>query len=291
MGRVAKISLKNKALNRIPPTQYRRGRLLRLQIHSHWLFNSRLLDIYLPPGYDQEPQRRFPVLYMHDGNNLYDPALAFGGMPWHVDHMLDRLISHGLSEELIVVGIHNTPGRAHEYTWTQMESPFGLEGGLGYRYARFLADEVKPMIDHALRTRPEPVHTGVMGSSLGGLISFYLGLHFSRVFGKIGMVSPSFWWDHGHALRAATHFPAGLQLWLDMGTREGDARTAVNRNLNIINTRLMKRTLEQRGYREGENLGYLEDRGGRHNEWHWGQRLHLPLIFLFGKHRSLILRN
>ena len=97
---VARVSLKNKALNRIPPSHYRRGRLLRLPIHSRWLYNGRNLDIYLPPSYDHDPQRRFPVLYMHDGNNLYYPEMAFGGMPWHVDHMLDRLISHGLSEEV-----------------------------------------------------------------------------------------------------------------------------------------------------------------------------------------------
>lgn len=288
--RVRRLSLKNKALNRIPPAKYVRGRLERQHIHSWYLANGRYLDIYLPPAYDREPQRRFPVLYMHDGNNLYYPELAFGGMPWYVDQMLNRLISHRLIEELIVVGIHNTPGRDSEYTWTRMQTRWGSQGGNGERYAHFLCTEVKPLIDHTYRTLSGPATTAVMGSSLGGLISFYLGLYFPHIFGHIGMLSPSLWWDHRQALRDATRFPHGLKVWLDMGTREGNPRIPVDRNYNIQNTRLMKRILESRGYREGVDLGYLEDRGGRHNEWFWGQRLHLPLIFFFGQRRSLILR-
>lgn len=289
--RIRRISLKNKALNRIPPEHYLCGRLERQDIHSQYLGNRRYLDIYLPPAYDREPQRRFPVLYMHDGNNLYDPQLAFGGVPWHVDQMLNRLISHGLLAELIVVGIHNTPARDSEYTWTRMQTRWGSEGGNGERYARFLCQEVKPLIDHIYRTQPDRNHTAVMGSSLGGLISFYLGLYFPHIFGYIGMMSPSLWWDRRRALRDALHFPHGLKIWLDMGTREGHPRTPVDRNENILNIRRLKHILESRGYCEGVDLGYLEDRGGRHHEWYWGQRLHLPLLFFFGKRRHLIVSN
>lgn len=287
--RIKKLSLKNKVLNQVPPARYLHGRLTRLHIHSHYLYNSRHLDIYLPPAYDREPHRRFPVLYMHDGNNLFFPEIAFGGMPWYVDRMLNRLISHQLIEDIIVVGVYNTPGRDSEYTWTRMNTRWGSEGGQGERYSRFLSEEVKGLIDHNFRTLREQRHTAVMGSSLGGLISFYHGLYFPHVFGKIGMVSPSFWWDRRRAIKDAFQFPPHLQLWLDMGTREGDPRIRIERNENILNVRAMKRVLESRGYREGVDLAYLEDRGGRHNEWHWGQRLHLPLIFFFGKRKSLIM--
>jgi len=287
--RVKKLSLKNKELNRIAPSRYLRGRIERRHIRSWYLNNSRDLDIYLPPAYDREPGKRFPVLYMHDGNNLFFPELAFGGMPWQVDKMLNRLISHRLVEDLIVVGVHNTPGRDNEYTWTRMQTRWGSEGGNGERYAHFLVNEAKPLVDHHYRTLSGPEETGVMGSSLGGLISFYLGLYFPHVFRKIGMVSPSFWWGHRQALRDAAQIQRGLKLWLDMGTREGGSRIAVARNYNIQNTRLMKRILESRGYREGEDLAYLEDRGGKHNEWFWGQRLHLPLIYFYGSRKSLIM--
>jgi predicted alpha/beta superfamily hydrolase len=289
--RIKKLSLKNKVLNRIPVSGYLHGRITRIKAHSHYLNNNRNLDIYLPPAYDREPHRHFPVLYMHDGNNLFFPEIAFGGMPWCVDQMLNRLISHGLVDDLIVVGVYNTPGRDNEYTWTRMHNNWRSEGGQGERYARFLTEEVKPLIDHNFRTLRGQADTAVMGASLGGLISYYLGLYYPHIFGKIGMVSPSFWWDHRRALKDAQQFPPNLKLWLDMGTREGDYRLPVDRNYNILNIRQMKQILERRGYREGVDLAYFEDRGGRHNEWYWGQRLHLPLIFFFSSRKSLIMSS
>ena len=290
MPAIRKFALDSQRL-KLAPERLIRGRHERLESRSSHLGNQRLLDVYLPPGYDLDVYRRFPVLYMHDGNNLFFSELAFGGMPWKVDATLDRLIALGLVQPMIVVGIHNTMGRNSEYTWSQMLTRRGREGGEGPRYAAYLIEEVKPLIDKRYRTLADPGHTGVMGSSLGGLISFYLGLHFPQVFSRIGMVSPSLWWNQREAIQHARNYSAGHQLWLDMGTREGHVQRVAH-NPNLHNTRALKSVLESRGYIDGVNLAYLEDRGGLHNEWWWGQRLHLPLIFFWGtpKGKKLLVR-
>lgn len=258
---------------------------------SRYLRNTRGIDVYLPPGYNPL-QMRYPVLYMHDGNNLFFKEIAFGGMPWGVDRVIDRLIALKRVPPLIVVGVYNTLGRNSEYTWSQMRNRRGVEGGDGQRYAHYLTEELKPFIDHHYATLTGPEYTGVMGSSLGGLISFCLGCYYPHIFGKVGMVSPSLWWNRGEALQQAYHYPQGSQLWLDMGTREGQRGLRIDQNPNILNVRHMARILQQQGYHLGDDFGYLEDRGGMHNEWWWGQRVHLPLIFLFGTPaaRRLILK-
>jgi predicted alpha/beta superfamily hydrolase len=285
--RTKKLSLKNKVFSKIHPHHHIRGSIVRHNISSRYLNNSRDLDIYLPPSYFKNPQKRYPVLYMHDGNNLFYPQIAFGGMPWKVDSTIDNMINNKLIEEVIVVGIHNTIGRNYEYTWTEMHSYHGKEGGGGSKYARFLIDELKPFIDYRFRTLSDRNNTAVMGSSLGGLISFYLGLFHHDVFGKIGMISPSLWWDKGIAFKHVFHIPPHLQIWMDMGTKEGYKR-ATKENINIVMTRYMKEHLIRFGYREGYNFAYMEDKGGMHNEYWWGNRLHMPLIFFFGKRKSLI---
>lgn len=278
--RIKKLTLKNRALNRIHPADWHRGRIQRLQLHSRQLQSDRTVDVYLPPGYDYDSQRRYPVLYMHDGNNLFYPQLAFGRHPWHADIMLDRLINHGLMQPVILVGVFNSPGRDYEYTWTPMRFRGHSSGGGGHYYAHFLVDELKPLIDQSFRTLTGPEFTGTMGSSLGGLISWYLGLYFPFVFSRIGLISPSLWWGRGHAFSELHKLSPQLQIWLDMGTREGSRRAVEH----------LRGQLVQRGYREGDNLGYLLDRGGRHHEHAWGQRLHLPLMFFYGRKELIRVR-
>lgn len=285
--RTKKLSLKNKVFSKIPEYHHIKGTIVRHNIYSKHLDNSRDVDIYLPPSYFKHPNKRYPVLYMHDGNNLFYPHIAFGGMPWNVDSTIDKMINNGLIQEIIVVGIHNTIGRNYEYTWTEMQSYHGREGGGGSKYANFLVDELKPFIDYRFRTLSDRNNTAVMGSSLGGLISFYLGLFHHDTFGKIGMVSPSLWWDRGAAFKHVYHIPPHLQIWMDMGTKEGYSRRN-KENINIMMTRYMKDTLQNLGYKEGYNLAYMEDKGGMHNEYWWGKRLHMPLIYFFGKRKSLI---
>lgn len=281
MWRIQRRKLSSR-LFQVSPANMQTGHIEHHQSTSGFLNNTRGVDVYLPPGYLTRSQA-YPVLYMHDGNNLFFRELAFGGMPWGVDQVLDRLITLGFVPPLIVVGVYNTLGRNSEYTWTPMRTRWGREGGEGPLYAHYLIEELKPFIDQHYRTLRGPEHTGVMGSSLGGLISFYLGLHYSHVFGKVGMISPSLWWNHGQALQEARLYPRGLQLWLDMGTREGKPRKVrVDHSPSIRSVRALAQLLQQQGYHLGHNLGYFEERGGLHNEWWWGQRLHLILLFLWG---------
>ena len=285
--KLKKLSLKNKVFSKTPEYNYLRGSIVRDHIYSRHLNNSRDIDIYLPPSYFKNPNKRYPVLYMHDGNNLFYPHLSFAGVPWNVDKTVDKLINNQLIEEIIVVGIHNTIGRNYEYTWTEMNHYHGKEGGGGRKYANFLVEELKPLIDHKFRTLSDRNNTAVMGSSLGGLISFYLGLYNSNVFSKIGMISPSLWWDKGVAFNHVRQLPPHLNIWMDMGTQEG-YKKSTKENINIMMTRYMKSSFQGLGYKEGYNLAYMEDKGGQHNEYWWGRRLHMSLIFLFGKRKSLI---
>lgn len=262
-----------------------KGCIERHQFHSKILKNDRNIDIYLPPGYNKEQNKSFPIIYMHDGNNLFDPKIAFGGVPWQVDKTIEKLAVKGLIEEVIVVGIHNTIGRHHEYTWTPMKFRNQTEGGGGPQYAEFIINELKPFIDKQYRTSKFRHDTVVMGSSLGGLISFYLGLHHSDVFSKIGIISPSFWWGYGEAMKDARNIKPDLKIWMDMGAKEGQCSCCAHKkNMHIINLRNMKQELINKGYKEGHNLGYFEDEEGMHNEHSWGKRFHQPLLFFFGKH-------
>jgi predicted alpha/beta superfamily hydrolase len=282
-----KLSLKNKVFHKVHEKHYIRGHIERHHIHSSYLSNSRDLDIYLPPSYRRNPNKKYPVLYMHDGNNLFYPSISFGGMPWRIDKTVDKLVNNDLMEEIIVVGIHNTPGRDYEYTWTPMKHGRHYQGGGGEKYASFIVNEVKPFIDRMYRTLPDRNNTAVAGSSLGGLITFYLGRLYPHVFGKVGIISPSFWWDKGIAFKHSQGITNNLQIWMDMGTREG-MRYRAGEDINIKLVQTMKYFLNTHGFHEGHNLGYLEDKGGKHNEWSWGNRFHLPLIFFFGKRKSLI---
>lgn len=243
---------------------------------SRFLPDKRDLWVYLPPGYDASSDR-YPVLYMHDGQNLFYDQQAFGGNSWQVNQACDRLIASGQLSPLIVVGIANTPDRIDDYTWVPGDVNGTPEGGWGPRYAQFLTEELKPFIDQNFRTRPDRENTGVMGSSLGGLIDIYLGRYDSATFGKIGIMSPSVWWDDRAVLGAATSMPTDLKIWLDVGDREGDepAQTAAD-------AVALKQELLMDGYQQGKNLGWFEDPMGGHDELAWRYRTPMALKFLFG---------
>lgn len=244
------------------------------QLHSDFLPDDRSLIVYLPPEYARETSRRYPVLYMHDGNNIFDRATAFMGREWQVDETAQNLIREGRIRDLVIVGVYNTPGRIFEYTW--IPRPEDPPGGGGERYGRLLADEVKPFIDRTYRTLPGRADTAVMGSSLGGLVSFYLGRHRGDTFGAVGLVSPSVWWAERAVLREVPQLRRDLRVWLDMGTKEGQ-----NPVQGLENARALRDALQARGYRQGVDLGYYEDEGGTHDEPAWARRVHRPLEFFF----------
>jgi predicted alpha/beta superfamily hydrolase len=246
---------------------------------SRFLPHKRTISVWLPPGYGLEPHRRFPVFYLHDGQNLFDAETAFGGVPWGADEVAEREIRAGRVPPVILVGIANTPDRIPEYGPEEHSSE---ENDLARNYGRFLVEEVKPFIDGMYRTLPEAEHTGVGGSSMGGLSSLHLCQRYPKVFGKCAAMSPSLWWDREFFLRTATVLPEWLhrcRVWLDVGEHESSSQAASVATRG--RTRWLAGLLKRHGLREGEQLRYLEVPGGTHHEASWGGRFDQVLRFLF----------
>jgi predicted alpha/beta superfamily hydrolase len=234
------------------------------RVWSPELRNRRTIDVYLPPSY-WRTRRRYPVIYMHDGQNLSDAATAFAGT-WHLVPTLEALAGEGL--EAIVVGVHNTgPERLREY------SPFrdSRHGG-GARYVRFIARTLKPRVDRRFRTMPGRDTTVIAGSSMGGLISLFAFFRHPGVFGRAGAMSPALWFGDRRIFpfvgRART--PRG-RLYLDVGTAEGVEA--------LRDTRRMHRLLEAAGY-SAAVMRYVEAEGAPHSESAWAGRLPGALRFL-----------
>lgn len=248
----------------------------RLRLHprfaSRYLSTPRDLLVYLPPGYDTS-EARYPVLYLQDGQNLFDAATAFGGNEWRADITADALVRRGQIEPLILVGLYNIGvRRISEYTPTRDRRL--LKGGKAERYALMLAREVKPLIDHTYRTRKSAADTGVGGSSLGALVSLVAGLCYPRVFGKLALMSPSVWWDQ-HAILPLIEAwtPARpARIWLDTGTAEGGNPAKV-----VADARLMRDALAAKGC----DMRYEEAEGHQHNEAAWSARFGGVLEYLF----------
>jgi len=250
--------------------------------YSHYLENSRTLYVHLPPGYDQGHPKRYPVLYLHDGQNVFDPRLAAFGVSWAADETADRLFVQGRIMPVILVGIANTPERLDEYAVHRD----GREkaGGKGDLYARFVLEEVKPFIDSEYRTKADRLHTGVAGSSLGGLVSLTMARTYADRFALCGALSPSLWWAGGRLLKELGHDPSWMKqmrFWVDIGTREGNRRGHVTATI-----RQMRQLLEHfdaAGLLPGRDYYYLEVAGGEHNEAHWAARFDKMLLYFFGK--------
>jgi predicted alpha/beta superfamily hydrolase len=231
---------------------------------------ARTVRVYTPDAYDALPHHRFPVLYMHDGQNVFEDSTSFSGVAWGVDRTSRALAAQGLMDELIVVGVSNAgPARIFEYT----PGPATGRGGGADLYGRFLVDTVKPWVDSHYRTLPGPEDTALMGSSLGGLISLYLGLRHPDVFSKVACLSSAFSWNGVDLVEEVrtTGAPLPVKCYLDAGTRRDP----------LTPTRRMREALEQRGYVHRKNMYYYEDKGGRHTESSWAARVHLPLKYLF----------
>ena len=235
--------------------------------------DGRKLRVYLPPGY-HSGSRRYPVLYMMDGQNLFDAATSFAG-EWRVDETCDALIRAGEIEPLIVVGIDNAgQGRIAEYTpWP--DPKYG--GGDAAGFLAELKGTLKPAIDRLYRTRPEPAHTFIGGSSLGGLISAYAGYSDPGTWGGVIAMSPSYWWDGERfaAWAAGRRKPALRFFYQDMGDSEKGADPGVEDYIGTLR-RVRKLALSQ-GFREGEDLFSVEAAGHSHSEKYWAERFPLAL--------------
>ena len=251
-------------------------RLDRYRFHSRALPDPdvRCVLVYLPPQYATEPDRRFPVFYLHDGQNLFDPRTSYvPGKTWQAHAIADQLTVAGEMEPVILVGVDNAGlRRMAEYTPSR---DLRLGGGEGRSYGRMLIDELKPLVDAKYRTCVGPENTALGGSSLGGLISLFLGLERPDVFGKIAALSPSIWWDQRSIIsRFMKAVPRPkLRVWLDMGTAEGSR--------HVRDAGMLYRQMIRQGWREGVDIQYFVAEGAEHNESAWASRFDRVLRFLF----------
>jgi len=249
--------------------------------HSNILNNDRDVIVYLPPGYKVSKGRHYSVLYLNDGQNLFDGATSFiPGQEWRVDETAQALIAAGKIEPLIIVGINNAgKDRINEYT--PAADPKFKMGGKADLYGRMLVEELKPFIDSHYRTKRDANHTGLGGSSLGGLVSLYVSLKYPALFGRAAVVSPSVWFANKQIVHYVEALPKKLPLriWMDIGTKEGRSTEEAQQTVN--DARLLKDTLVKRGWRMGKDFDYLEAQGAEHNEAAWAARVEAILTFLF----------
>lgn len=254
----------------------------------------RNVDVWLPPAYAENPEQRFPVLYMHDGQNLFEPEKSYAGITWGVAEAIAKLASEGKIEPAIVVGIWNTDNRFGDYLPTK---PFETKKGkwrmklvrihpqlkkfryLADQYLELVVDVIKPMIDEKYRTKTDADHTHVMGFSMGGLISWYAMCEYPDVFGGAGCVS-----THWPVMKRVIQpyfeeklpSPETHKIYFDHGTVGLDAKyPKLQRKVDVI--------MREQGFTEGENWITEVFEGDTHHEKCWRKRIHIPLTFLLGK--------
>jgi predicted alpha/beta superfamily hydrolase len=251
--------------------------------------DRRAVDVWLPPSYfspDTKAQR-YPVLYVHDGQNVFDPATSFIGVDWGIDETMTRLIAEKKIPETIVVAVWNTPKRLNEYMPQRaiervaeadvdaMFKPVRRQP-LGDAYLKYLVTELKPAIDARYRTRPDRAHTSIMGSSMGGLISLDAICRYPDVFGGAGCLSTAWTAAGGVAtreLQSALPDPKTHRIYFDFGTETKDGRYEPLQQA-------VDAQLKAAGFTAGTNWVTKSFPGEEHSERAWKKRVHEPLEFL-----------
>ena len=234
------------------------------EIYSKILDKKRDFFVWLPPGYNLNPSKSYPVLYMHDGQNLIDPKISYAGKDWQVDETVTRLIKEYKIKEVIVVGIYNTGDRLEEYSDTEK----------GEKYLKFLIEELKAFVDSKYKTLPDPNNTAIMGSSMGGLASFLAAWKHPEVFSMTGCMSSSFYFNDDKVFKMLDEYSGPkkhIKFYIDHG-EDG-----------LVRGQKMFCKLTQMGYIIGTDLDYYFAPGAEHNESEWAKRLERPLLFFFGR--------
>jgi predicted alpha/beta superfamily hydrolase len=256
-------------------------RLTHADFRSIHLDTTRTLTIHLPPGYADDPAQRYPVLYLHDGQNLFEDARATFGVSWRAGETADRLAREGRIRPIILVGIDNGVARLEEYG--RHIDARHQAGGRGDHHARFVVEEIKPFIDSEYRTLPGRAHTAIAGSSMGGLASLTTAWQHVGAIGMCGVLSPSLWWAGARALdelREDAEWMRRTRFWLCMGTREGNKRGHVSPH--IERTRRLVELFDGAGLVPGRDYLYWEVAGGEHDEAAWSGRFGKVLLYFFG---------
>jgi len=250
-------------------------------VYSSELKNFRNIIFYLPPSYNENTLKSYKnVLIMHDGQNLFNPATSAFGTAWMCQDTLNSLIIGGESDEVIIAGIYNTPDRCDEYTYIYDASE-GC-GGKGDLYLDFIESTVIPLLPEKFRIVLNRDTLGILGSSLGGLISCYAGWTRSPVYGNVGCMSSSFWWDNQDYQtnilvndKPSSSVPLPM-LYMDAGTGSTGELQCVMYTTQIYDT-----CVNDDGYTSNVNIKQYTAQGGTHDEASWGARFYVPIEFLY----------
>jgi len=255
--------------------------------------SKRKVRIYLPPCYEVTTDTAYPVVYMHDGQNLFDKSDAAYGEIWNAHGAVESLINETF-KGAIIIGIDNAEGlyRLDEYSpWisTEVEVLKGLNlgdrkvGGYGKFYGDFILQTLKPWVDRTYRTKPSRENTAIIGSSMGGYISLYLGATYPHVFGMVGAFSTAAWFNQNALLTCLKDIDLSLptRWYLDVGTKETSNEAISHFNeLYVSGSQEIVNTLTERGV-SLEFILFVVDEGGIHNEKDWARRLPHALKWLF----------
>jgi predicted alpha/beta superfamily hydrolase len=228
--------------------------------------------VWLPPDYDLDANKRYPVLYMHDGQNIIDPATSTFQIDWQIDEAADTLIRNGMIEPIIIVGVYNSSDRSTEYN----------EDSLGVYYTKFIVDSLKPFIDTNYRTKPGGESTATGGSSLGALISFIIMWEHPEVFSKALCFSPAFKiekYDFIDNVVSYTGKNKDIKVYINNGDGELDSQLqpSVDEMLEV---------LINKGYVVGKDFYFNKDKNSQHGERDWSKSIWRALIFLFGTEKG-----
>jgi predicted alpha/beta superfamily hydrolase len=237
--------------------------------------NKRNVSVYLPPNYGGETKRRYSVLYMHDGQNVFDGMTSYiPNAEWRADEAAQALIESNAIEPVIIVAIDNAQAdRANEFLPTRSREM----GGKAKDYGRFLVEEVMPFVYKTYRTKTGPSNTAIAGSSFGGVITACVGMQYPDVFGKLAILSPSVWWDNRVLLKMVAAMPkkTNQKIWIDIGTAEG--------SMAVRDTHELADTYTAKGWKLGKDLFVYVDRDAEHNERAWASRMGEILLTFFRK--------
>jgi len=250
--------------------------VLQQPIYSPQLKNSRLLIIYTPPSYYENTLKPMQnVLVMHDGQNLFNDSTSFAGRAWRCQNTINSLVVQGNMDEVFIIGVYNTPDRINELTYSY--DPTQKAGGKGDLYLDFLENTVVPYVKGQFRIQVPQSNLGILGSSLGGLISCYAGWTRAKTYSRAGCMSSSFWWnseDFNNTILVKNPPPKQMTLYLDSGN-------AGPSNDDVTQTITVRNHISRLGFTMGTDLFYYLDNGGQHSEKYWGDRFHVPMTDLY----------
>ncbi|MGM0370124.1 MAG: alpha/beta hydrolase [Bacillota bacterium] len=247
------------------------------------LNRERNIWVYLPTDYDEKSDKEYPVVYMHDGQNIFNEVTSNSG-EWKVDENLERLFDEGETDGVIVVAIDNNPDkRFQEYIpWSvpyDPEETEWMDKSEADEYMKFIVETLKPHIDREYRTLEDRENTGIMGSSLGGVISLYGGFKYQNVFSKIGALSPSFLvFEYNEEYFKKLSKERDMQIYIDYGTKESSNESYNKHNIELA--KLVNQELLAAGFKES-SIKMVVDEGGEHSEKYWSQRFPGAFLWLY----------